>query len=136
MRTTVLLTCAVALASATMLGAARRFVAPDSRCFELRTYTVAPDKFDALHTRFEQHATKLFKKHAMTVIGFWVPDDKPDTLVYMLAFPDRSAAERSWREFNADPEWVAAKGESERDGKLVTHVESVFMTATNYSPLK
>ena len=136
MRTTVLLTCAVALASATMLGAARRFVSPDSRCFELRTYTVAPDKFDALHTRFEQHATTLFKKHAMTVIGFWVPDDKPDTLVYMLAFPNRSAAERSWREFNADPEWVAAKGESERDGKLVTHVDSVFMTATSYSPLK
>jgi hypothetical protein len=126
-----------ALVSATTLSAPRsRFVANDSRCFELRTYTVAPDKFDALHTRFAEHATNLFKKHAMTVVGFWVPEDKPDTLVYMLAFPNRLAADESWRAFRADPEWIAAQTESERGGKLVTHVESVFMAATTYSPIK
>jgi hypothetical protein len=113
-----------------------RFLARDSRCFELRTYTVAPGKFDSLHTRFEQHSTKLFKKHGMTVVGFWVPADKPDTLVYMLAFPNRTAADEAWKNFRADPEWIAAKAESERDGSLTTHVESVFMSATEYSPIK
>jgi hypothetical protein len=132
-----LLIVAATLASVTAPSSPRsRFLADDSRCFELRTYTVAPDKFDALHTRFAEHATGLFKKHAMTVVGFWVPDDKPDTLVYMLAFPNRSAAEASWRAFRADPEWIAAQTESERGGKLVTHVDSVFMGATTYSPIK
>jgi hypothetical protein len=137
MRFMMLIVVASALVSAAALSAPRsRFLADNSRCFELRTYTVAPDKFDALHTRFTQHATTLFMKHAMTVVGFWVPDDKPDTLVYMLAFPNRSAAEASWRAFRADPEWVAAQTESERGGKLVTHVDSVFMAATTYSPIK
>jgi hypothetical protein len=137
MRFVTFLVFASAAASATTLSAPRsRFVANDSRCFELRTYTVAPDKFDALHTRFAQHSIELFKKHAMTVVGFWVPDDKPDTLVYMLAFPNRLAADESWRAFRADPEWIAAQTESERGGKLVTHVESVFMAATTYSPIR
>jgi hypothetical protein len=127
---------AVVLVCAVSAETGSRFLAPDSRCFELRTYTVAPGKFDALHMRFEQHATKLFKKHGMTVVGFWVPADKPDTLVYMLAFPNRAAADVAWKNFRADPEWIAAKSESERDGSLTTHVESVFMSATEYSPIK
>src|SRR4051812_35476598 len=43
-----------------------------SRCFELRTYTVREgSSIDLLHSRFRDHTTALFKKHGMTIIGYW-----------------------------------------------------------------
>ena len=107
-----------------------------SRCFELRTYTVAPGKLDALHRRFEDHAIGLFKKHGIDVIAFWLPADRPNTLVYMLAHPACNAAPTSWKAFFDDPDWIAARDASEKDGPLVTKVEKVFMMPTAYSPLK
>lgn len=111
-----------------------------SRVFELRTYHAAPGKLDALHARFRDHTNALFKKHGMSMVGFWVPTDADkgagDTLVYMLAHASRSAADASWAAFRKDPEWVRVKAESEKDGSLTTKVESVFMTATDYSPMK
>src|SRR4249920_2962717 len=56
-------------------------VARDSRCFELRTYTVREgSSIDLLHTRFRERTTPLFKKHGMTIIGYWQPVTKRDTL--------------------------------------------------------
>jgi hypothetical protein len=136
MNTTFLLASVVALAA----FAAPSSLAPDSRVFELRTYHVAPGKFEALHARFREHTNDIFKKHGMTVVGFWVPTDadkgREDTLVYMLAFKDRSAADAAWREFAADPEWQKVKTESEKDGPLTTKIDRLFMSATDYSPLK
>jgi hypothetical protein len=110
-----------------------------SRLFELRTYHVAPGKLDALQTRFRQHALRLFEKHGLDLAGFWLSQDDDqqptDTLVYLLAFESREAADQAWSAFRADPEWIEAKAESERDGPLVTAIESTFMTATDYSPL-
>jgi len=106
------------------------------RCFELRTYTVAPNKMDALHRRFQDHATRLFKRHGMAVVGFWMPTDRPDTLIYMLAHPSCEAAPAAWKAFTDDPDWIAAKTASEKDGALVTKVEKTFMSPTAYSPLQ
>jgi hypothetical protein len=110
------------------------------RVFELRTYTASPGKLDALNARFRNHTVALFKKHGMEVVGFWMPIDKEagagDKLVYILAHQSRPAAEASWNAFRADPEWVKVKTESEAGGSLTTKIESVFLTATDYSPLK
>ena len=115
-------------------------LASDSRCFELRTYTAAPGKLEALHARFRDHTNALFVKHGMTVVGYWVPSDADkgaaNTLVYLLAYPDRAAREKAWSAFGSDPDWNAARKASEVDGKLTEKVESVFLTATDYSPLK
>src|SRR5205823_2933546 len=84
----------------------------DTRVFELRTYTAAPGKIEALHARFRDHTLKLFEKHHMTVIGFWRPTDEERAkrqLVYLLAFPSQEAAAKSWKDFGADPEWKAVK---------------------------
>jgi hypothetical protein len=114
--------------------------APDSRVFELRTYHAAPGKFEALHARFRDHTNALFRKHGMAIVGFWVPTDadkgSADTLVYMLAFKDRQAATAAWRAFGTDPEWIEVRNESQKDGPLTTKIDSVFMAATDYSPLK
>src|SRR5215469_5146032 len=78
----------------------------NARVFELRTYTAAPGKMAALNARFRDHTCKLFEKHAMTNIGYWNPADPQaadQKLVYILAFPSREAAEKSWKAFREDP---------------------------------
>jgi hypothetical protein len=111
----------------------------ETRFFEMRTYHAAPGKMDALHARFRDHTCKLFAKHGMTLIGFWSPADPEEaqkTLVYILAFPSREARDKSWDEFRDDPEWKPVRDESEKDGKLVDKVDSVFINPTDYSPIK
>jgi hypothetical protein len=94
----------------------------------------------ALHARFRDHSIALLERHGMKMVGFWVPTDadkgSADTLVYIVAHQSREAAAASWKAFGADPEWVKVKGESEKDGPLTTKVESVFMSPTDYSPMK
>jgi hypothetical protein len=115
-------------------------VAKDSRCFELRTYTAAPGKFEALNKRFRDHTCALFKKHGMEIVGFWIPSDKEqgaeNKLIYILAHKSREAAKKSWAAFGADPDWKKARTDSEVNGKLTDKVESVYMSATDYSAMK
>lgn len=108
---------------------------PDTRCFEMRVYYAAPGKLDELHKRFRDHTTKLFTKHGMTNLGYWTPAENPDSkLIYVLAYPNREARDKSWKAFMADPDWQAAQKASEVNGKLVAKAESTFMAATDYSP--
>jgi len=109
--------------------------AADTRCFEMRTYYAATGKLDDLNKRFRDHTCKLFEKHGIANIGYWVPLDNPDNkLIYLLAYPSREAREKSWKEFMADPDWQSAYKASEANGKLVNKVEQRFMTPTDYSP--
>jgi hypothetical protein len=108
----------------------------ESRFFEMRTYYAAPGKLDDLQARFRNHTTRLFEKHGMVNIGYWVPlTNTENKLIYVLAYPSREARERAWKEFAADPAWQAAAKESERNGKLVSKAESVFLTPTDFSPV-
>jgi NIPSNAP len=115
-------------------------VAKDSRCFEMRTYYAAPGKLEALNARFRDHTCALFRKHGIEIVGFWIPTDKEkgseNTLVYILAHKSREAAGKSFSEFGKDPAWKKAQSESEANGKLVEKIESVFLLATDYSPIK
>ncbi len=107
----------------------------DSRCYELRVYTAAPGKLDLLHARFRDHTCRLFERHGMTNVGYWVPTENPDqNLYYVLAFPDRAARTKAWAAFMQDPDWLAAWRASEQDGKLVVKVESTLLEATDFSP--
>ena len=109
---------------------------PDTRLFEMRVYYAAEGKLDALNARFRDHTLKLFAKHGMTSLGYFVPvKNTENKLVYFLAYADRAARDASWKAFQADPEWKAAAKASEANGKLITKVESAFLTATDYSYL-
>jgi hypothetical protein len=113
--------------------------ATNGRVFEVRTYTAEPGKLEALHARFRDHTLQIFNKHGMTSVGYFAPTDEPlskNTLIYVLAFPSREAAKKSWDEFRNDPEWQKVQKESEANGKLVTKVDSVFAEPTDYSPMK
>lgn len=104
--------------------------------YELRTYTTPEGKLDALNARFRDHTVKLFEKHGMKNIMYWTPVDKPNTLIYVIAHKDAAAAKASWDGFRADPEWKRVAEVTQRDGKLVEKLESVYMKATDYSPHK
>ena len=108
-------------------------VAKDSRCFELRTYSVREgSSIDLLHTRFRERTTALFKKHGMSIIGYWQPVTKPNQLIYILAYKDGAARDAAWAAFGADPEWVKTRTEMQ----VNVQVDNVFMSATDYSPVK
>jgi hypothetical protein len=134
--------CILAVLSVVCAGLVMRSAAADGpatgKIYELRIYKANPGKLEALHARFRDHTCKLFQKHGMEVIGFWTPtegDAAKDTLCYMLAFPSVEAQKKAWDAFKADPEWIKAKADSEKDGVLVQTHDSKNLKATDYSPI-
>jgi hypothetical protein len=115
------------------------FAIAQTRVYELRTYTCNEGKLEALKTRFRDHTIEIFNRHHMESIGYWVPSDgekSKNTLIYILAHPSREEAAKNWKEFLSDPEWKKVAADSEANGKIVSHVESVFMDPTDFSKLK
>jgi hypothetical protein len=83
---------------------------------------------------------RFFAKHGMKNVMYWIPTDdarKDNTLIYVLLHESQAAADKSWKDFQADPEWVKVRDASEADGKiLVKAPDRVFMRMTDYSPGK
>jgi hypothetical protein len=109
------------------------------KVFELRTYTSPDGRLDDLLARFRNDTMRIFEKHGMDNVGYWVPTDAPasaNTLVYILAHDSRDAATKSWEAFRADPEWLAVRDRTQANGPIVSNVQSVFLEATDFSPMK
>jgi hypothetical protein len=108
--------------------------------YELRTYTAAEGKFPNVLARFRDHTVAIFNKHNMKSVGYWTPLEGPNaqtTLIYILEHPSREEARKNWAAFQADPEWVKAKAESEAAGPILAKPpESVFLKPTDFSALK
>jgi hypothetical protein len=110
-----------------------------ARAFELRTYTAPEGKLAELHARFRDHTMRVFEKHGMTSVGYWTPQDTilaKNTLIYIISHASREAAKSNWASFAADPEWQKISRESQVNGRIVSKVESVFLDATEYSPIR
>ena len=138
---------AATLAVGTMMGAflggwlmnVRDAHAAEQRVYELRTYTTLEGRLPNLQARFRDHTTKIFEKHGMKNIGYWVPQDAPksqNTLIYIISHENRDQAKKNWAAFRDDPVWKAAQKASEESGKIVAKVEFEFMDPTDYSKLK
>jgi hypothetical protein len=109
--------------------------------FELRMYTANPGKLDAVQARFRDHTDAIFKRHNMKAIGYWVPQDPPDSknlFIYLVEHPSRQEAEKNWAAFVDDPAWKKARADSEVNGTLVEdrNVHRYFMDPTSFSALK
>ena len=110
-----------------------------NKLYELRIYTAAPGKWEALHQRFRDHTLRLFEKHGIKSIGYWTGADERESnrLYYLVVYPDRASREKMLLNGIAvDPEFRQAVADSEKEGKLTTKIESVLLTSTDYSPLK
>jgi hypothetical protein len=111
----------------------------DTKVYELRTYTAAEGKLPELLARFRNHTLRLFEKHGMKNVAYWVPiegERSKDTLIYVLEHASSDAAEASWAAFRADPEWLKVKQASEANGPLITKVEGIYMKETDFSRLR
>jgi len=109
--------------------------------YELRMYRVNPGKLDAVEARFRDHTDAIFKRHNMKALGYWVPQDAPDSknlFIYLVDHPNRQEAEKNWAAFVDDPAWKKARADSEVKGTLVEdkNVHRYFMDPTSFSPLK
>lgn len=103
------------------------------KVFELRTYTTAEGKLPNLLARFRDHTMRIFERHNMENVAYWVPKDTPNTLIYIISHASSQAATENWQGFRGDSEWP---GVAEASGVGRVQVESVFMDATDFSPMK
>ena len=110
----------------------------DDTVYELRVYHLNEGKLPLILERFRSKETRIFERVGMHGVAYWVPIEEPlagRTLIYLLRHKSRAAAKESWAEFSKDPEWVALKAETERDGEFVNKVESTFLKLTDFSPI-
>jgi NIPSNAP len=96
-----------------VLSAGTRAAEPDTRVYEMRVYYAAPGKLDALNARFKNHTMKLFEKHGLANVGYFVPtgENIDNKLVYWISAPSKDARNKSFKAFGADPDWKKAKDE-------------------------
>lgn len=114
-----------------------------SRVFEMRTYTSAQGKLESLHQRFKTHTISLFTKHGMNHLAYWTPMDQAkgaeSKLIYILSHPSQEAGLAAFTAFRQDPQWIAAKADSEKNGALTlpqpAGVKSVYLKAVDFSPI-
>ncbi len=104
--------------------------------YELRTYTTYDGRLDALLARFEDHTMRIFEQHGIHNVAYWVPQDMPNTLIYIVSHADRESAMQNWTAFRNDPQWQQVASDSQRDGQIVENVVSIFMETTSWSPMQ
>jgi hypothetical protein len=105
---------------------------------ELRIYHAVPGKLPAIVKRFETITLKIWEKHGIRQAGFWTTVLGPSnqTLTYMLAWESLAEREKKWAAFQADPEWIAARAETEKDGQIVSVIEASILQPTSFSSVK
>lgn len=105
-----------------------------NKLFELRIYKAAGGKLDPLLARFRDYTVKLFEKHGMTNVGYWVPvENSSNHLIYIRSFADFETFESTTASFRKDEEWQQAAKESQNDGKLLNEIESKLMEPLDFS---
>ena len=105
---------------------------------ELRVYYCAPGKLPDLNKRFQNVTLKLWDKHGFRQVGFWTVliGAHSNALYYLLEWESLAEREKCFAAFGADPEWLAARAESEKNGPILTHLDSSILSPTAYSKLK
>ena len=106
--------------------------------YEYRVYTCLPGRLPALLERFETATLKIWEKHGIRQAGFWTVliGDGNHNLHYLIAWESLADREKKWATFQADPAWISARAESERDGPILTNVKSMLLTPTGFSSVK
>ena len=63
------------------------------KVYELRTYTCAEGKLEALKARFRDHTIRIFNKHGIESIGYWVPEDPQTPEAYWFHLDEHAGDE-------------------------------------------
>ena len=105
---------------------------------ELRIYRCVPGRLPALLKRFETITLKLWDKHGIRQAGFWttVIGDNNQDLHYLLEWESLAERETKWTAFQNDPDWIAKRAETEKDGAIVAQVTNMILQPTSFSSVK
>jgi hypothetical protein len=106
--------------------------------YELRVYTCIPGRLPALLKRFETKTLGIWEKHGIRQAGFWTVaiGESNNDLHYLLAWESLGEREKKWSAFMADPAWISARAESERDGAIIASIKSMILQPTAFSSVK
>lgn len=106
--------------------------------YELRIYDCLPGRLPALLKRFNDHTLALWERHGIRQAGFFttVIGENSNRLTYFLAWASLAEREAKWAAFIADPAWLKARDDSERDGQIIANVSSQLLAPTAFSSVK
>ena len=106
--------------------------------YELRIYRTLPGRLPNLLARFQNHALRIWDKHGIRQAGVWTTlvGESNNQLTYLLAWESMAEREAKWGAFMTDPEWLAAREESEKDGPINANVSNQFLAPTAFSAVK
>ncbi|MGN6570536.1 MAG: NIPSNAP family protein [Pseudolabrys sp.] len=106
--------------------------------YEMRVYRAVPGRMPALLKRFETITLDLWKRHGIRQAGFWttVVGESNQELTYMLAWESMGEREQKWNAFQSDPEWIAKRAETEKDGAIVANIANSILQPTSFSAVK
>ncbi|WP_322517072.1 NIPSNAP family protein [Rhodopseudomonas palustris] len=106
--------------------------------YESRVYRCVPGRLPALLKRFETITLKMFEKHGIRQAGFFTTlvGASNQELTYFLAWESLAERERKWTAFASDPDWLAAKAETEADGQIVDTITNQLLLPTSFSAVE
>jgi hypothetical protein len=106
--------------------------------YESRVYRCVPGRLPALLRRFETITLKLWEKHGIRQAGFFTTliGESNQELTYFLAWESLAEREKKWAAFQSDPDWIAARAQTEADGQIVGNIVSQLLVPTAFSSVK
>ncbi len=80
----------------------------------------------------------IWQKHGIRQAGFWTVaiGDSNQDLYYLLEWQSLAERETKWNAFQADPEWIAKRAETEKNGAIVASITNLMLQPTGFSAVK
>jgi hypothetical protein len=105
---------------------------------ELRIYRCVSGRLPNLLKRFETITLGLWARHGIRQAGFWTVaiGESNQDLYYLLEWESLAEREQKWNAFASDPEWLAKRAETEKDGPIVASLSNMILTPTAFSAVK
>jgi len=106
--------------------------------YEMRVYRTVPNRLPNLLARFTDHTLRIWAKHGIRQAGFWtvLVGESNQDLVYLVQWDSMADREKKWNAFQADPEWIAKRAETEKDGPIVSSITNSFLAPTSFSSVR
>lgn len=106
--------------------------------YEMCVYEAVPGRLPDIIKRFETKTLKIFERHGIKQAGFFTTlvGEHSQQLTYFLAWESLADREKRWGAFASDPEWLAARAETEKNGPIVARVSNQMLAPTSFSSVK
>jgi len=106
--------------------------------YELRVYHCVPGRLPDLLKRFDTITLPLWEKHRIRQAGFWTVaiGSSNQDLYYMLQWETLEERTQKMAGCQADPEWISARAETEKNGPIVASITNTILQPTSFSSVK